>query len=82
MIAAINNQSILMIAIGCAALLAYIGASSRYRSMLPSYLVTACGLIILSFGLRDGSHRIEILGIVLMVVSVLVFFAMGGAKNL
>ena len=82
MIAAINDQSIVMLAIGCVALLAYIGISSRYRSMLPSYVVTVCGLIILAFGLKDGAHLLAVLGVALMAASAIIWYAMGGAKNL
>ncbi|MDQ2787747.1 MAG: hypothetical protein M3Y58_22390 [Chloroflexota bacterium] len=49
MIAAINNQSIVMLAIGCAAILALAASSSRYRSSLLAYIVAGCGLMILAW---------------------------------
>lgn len=82
MIAAINNQSIVMMAIGSAALLAYIGFSPRYRSALPSYIVTVCGLLIMAFGLKDGSGRLAVFGVALMGISAIIWYVMGGAKNL
>lgn len=82
MIAAINNQSIVMVAIGCAAILVSVASSSRYRSSLPSYVVTVCGLMILAFGLKDGSHVLAILGVAIMAASAIIWYTMGGAKNL
>ncbi len=50
--------------------------------MLPSYIVTACGLMILAFGLKDGSRFLAVLGVVLMGASAIIWYVMGGAKNL
>jgi hypothetical protein len=50
--------------------------------MLPSYIVIVCGLMVLAFGLKDGSHLLAVLGVVLMAASAIIWYAMGGAKNL
>lgn len=80
MIAALNNQSILMLAIGCVAILAYVAVSPRYRPLLPSYSVAICGLLLLGFGMKDASALLVVLGLAGIAVSIAIFFARGGTK--